>query len=298
MRLPFLKIQQDAFPRAKMLAGFLRTSRREALGLVLDLWAWGLDLTPEDQPPESIGVFHDKDPGGLLAAALEWRDGPDCLMDAMTRAGFVELVDGGLRVRGLDEYATALELPAKRSDAGKRGATKRWQNDGKPIANAWQTDGKAIANDGQTQTQTQTQIKEAEEEAPQLPVGKVGVSGIQAPPSLIEHAASRAPANAVPLTVEKPATPPDTWQAEDFWRWAQWLRQQGGYVAEKPPPGRKLQDWYRMALMTDGMSVAGLKRAFCAFGRDKHWEAQRFPFGAFISQWASFAQKDSHASAV
>jgi hypothetical protein len=153
VRLPFIQIKQDAFTRAKMLGGYLRTTRREAMGLQADLWAWGVELTPEDCPEELIGVCLDSDPAGMLAAALEWRDGPDHLLASFVRAGFIEIIEGGIRIKGLREvYAAALSIPGKRSAAGKIGAASRWQTHGKP-------DGKAMASDGQTQTQTQTQTQ-------------------------------------------------------------------------------------------------------------------------------------------
>lgn len=158
MRLPFIQVQQDAFPRVKLLAGYLRVSRREAMGLAVDLWATGVELTPEGTPDDLVGVFTEADPAGMLAAALEWPD-PQALYSALVRAGLVETIgEAGFRIKGLrDLYAEALSLSNKRSEAGRRGAAKRWQGGNNAMANGWQSDGKRLANDGQTQTQTQTQ---------------------------------------------------------------------------------------------------------------------------------------------
>jgi uncharacterized protein YdaU (DUF1376 family) len=64
-----------------------------------------------------------------------------------------------------EEYA---QLQAARSEAGKIGAQKRWQKDGKAIAKPWQKDGKPMAKDSFTYTVTVTKTEK------QKPSGKPG----------------------------------------------------------------------------------------------------------------------------
>lgn len=64
---------------------------------------------------------------------------------AIIRAGKIEIIEGKWRQKRADgEREKALGISKKRKETGKKGADKRWQDDGKPIANAieneWQTD--------------------------------------------------------------------------------------------------------------------------------------------------------------
>lgn len=59
--------------------------------------------------------------------------------------------------------AKRAEVSEKRSEAGKRGAAKRWQKDGKPMAKERQGSGKGVANDSsETQTETETLVSSKE----------------------------------------------------------------------------------------------------------------------------------------
>jgi hypothetical protein len=290
MRLPFLKIQQDAFMRAKLAGGYLRTSRREALGMAADLWAWGVDMTPEGIDPGLIGCFFDDDPAGVLAAALEWRDGPDALFSAFVRAGFIEPLHvavgdsdarkiGGFRIKGLrDLYGDALGLPSKRSEAGKKGAAARWQSHDKPIANLSDADAPPTTTDGQTQKQTQTQTQRQE-------------TNDVRPPA----------ATGFPVVPEKPDKPDGLWDGMDFWAWAQAKRREAGLQTERRPNDRTVSVWWSQALM-QGSTPKALRNAFVAFGRDPYWTSPErkppIPFNGFISQWERFVSpEDTNASA-
>lgn len=96
----------------------------------------------------------------------------------------------------------------------------------------------------------------------------------------------------VPLVVAKPTTPPEAWTGDDFWQWAQFKRQEAGFVAETRRP-RDLGGWYSTALMTLGGDVERLQEAFYRFGEDRHWQAAKpaLPFSAFVSQWTDFVPR-------
>lgn len=103
-----------------------------------------------------------------------------------------------------------------------------------------------------------------------------------------------------PLTVSAPDTPPEVWGAEEFWRWAQWKRQEAGFVVErKRPDNRKLSSWYSTALATLRGDVETLQEAFYRFGEDKHWQSATppLPFMGFMSQWDRFVPRRASAEA-
>ena len=65
----------------------------------------------------------------------------------------------------------------KRSEAGKRGAAKRWQKDGKPMAKERQESGNAMASDSsETQTETETLVSSKELTLTHVPFESVWLS--------------------------------------------------------------------------------------------------------------------------
>lgn len=93
----------------------------------------------------------------------------------------------------------------------------------------------------------------------------------------------------VPRMVTEPDTPPDEWTGEEFWRWAQWKRQEAaGLPAERLPDFRKLGVWWSSARM--GHATNALQEAFLRFGDDPYWQGKTppLPFGGFMSQWDRF----------
>lgn len=119
MRLPFLQVDQKAFASARLLGRLLGMSEAECLGRMLKLWAAVLDLTPEDHPPERMGLVLGEDADLFLAANFEWEppeETPDDfthLINAMEMAGFLERHTEGLRLRGLARYGQVLAKQQK-----------------------------------------------------------------------------------------------------------------------------------------------------------------------------------------
>lgn len=162
MRLPFIQVTQETWAKARMLAGLLAISRREAMGLIADLWAWGVDLGPQDEAP--TGEVRGTKAPQKLAGALEWAGDARALVDALVEVELVAETPEGLRVRGLDRYKRTWEKNRRRT--GATGAGNRRAPAEKPAP--------------QTQTETQTDKKEASPQRP--PQG--GGAGKASPPAL------------------------------------------------------------------------------------------------------------------
>jgi uncharacterized protein YdaU (DUF1376 family) len=120
------------------------TTEQHGAYMLLLMACWrekGKPLTGTDQDMATIA--------GLTQP--KWRAMKDKLL-----AKFIVSEDGKVtHKRGLQEVMRAQAVSKKRSEAGKNGASKRWQKDGKPMANAM-ANGMANAsqNDGQSQSHT------------------------------------------------------------------------------------------------------------------------------------------------
>lgn len=107
MRLPHLQVAQESWAKARELAALLGINRHHAMGLLLDLWAWALELGPADEPPE--GKLSGPNTLKRMAGALEF---PGLhaveLADALQDVGLLEWSTEGavehLRVKGMDRY--------------------------------------------------------------------------------------------------------------------------------------------------------------------------------------------------
>lgn len=155
MRLPYLQVTQEAWTSARMLAGVLGIKRREALGLVLDLWAWGLYLGPDDEPP--AGVCDSPRAVALMAGALEWDGDAETLCAAFVDVDLLERLPTGVRVRGLDRYRSAWEKSAKSKARKAKWMEERVQN--APGTRSERVPNALPAGDTQKKTQTQTQTQ-------------------------------------------------------------------------------------------------------------------------------------------
>lgn len=104
MRLPWLQVDADGLTRSRLLGRLLGVHEHHGVGLVLALWAWALEMSPE-------GDFSGDVPGDaeLVAAALSWPIGDASrLMTQLQRVGLIAQVPT-LRVRGLSRYRRAWE---------------------------------------------------------------------------------------------------------------------------------------------------------------------------------------------
>ncbi|HCW79847.1 MAG TPA: hypothetical protein DG942_01935 [Ruminococcaceae bacterium] len=109
-------------PKTLALAQALKVSRREAVGILVDLWTWGLSCADEDGRLKSIG-----DEG--IALALDWpsKKAGD-LAQAFVQCGWLDrLDDGTYRLHDWPDYTS--KLSEKRKDAErKRQARKHGQS--------------------------------------------------------------------------------------------------------------------------------------------------------------------------
>jgi len=105
-------------PKTLRLAAALDVSRREACGLLDDLWTWALDIADRDGLIPGLGCED-------IAVALDYpRKRGAWLMDALVRAGYVDLDDDGA-YRLHDWYEYAGKLNDKRADTKSRVAHHR-----------------------------------------------------------------------------------------------------------------------------------------------------------------------------
>lgn len=116
-----------------------------------------------------------------------------------------------------------------------------------------------------------------------------GGSGSEPPPPLKERG---------PVVYEKPTTNSDSWSADEFFAWAQFKRQEAGFLGERRKP-RDLGAWYSGALMALRGDVEALKESFYRFGEDKHWQGADppLPFQAFVSQYDKYVPRRRAANA-
>lgn len=100
------------------------------------------------------------------------------------------------------------------------------------------------------------------------------------------------PKELVPVVFQKPTADPLTWTGEDFFQWAQWRRQEAGFVGEIRRP-KGLGSWWSRAMMTLGSDIERMQEAFYRFGESPHWlkATPPLPFAAFVAQWDQFVPK-------
>ena len=116
----------QTMPRHKKtvrLARELKLSRREAVGLMCDLWCWALDNADKD------GTLTDVDAEDIADAMDYPRKQGDKLVDALITCGYMDRVDGALVLH--DWYDYAGKLSEKRETDKKRKAAARANKLGK-----------------------------------------------------------------------------------------------------------------------------------------------------------------------
>lgn len=255
--VPFLKLDLDAkkrVPRAAKAAGI--TEAELGWGL-MDLWE---HVWQSKKPVVSELVLYGFFPGQRT-------------VEALVAFEFLEAVGDDFRVRGADSYLRVSEARAKGGHAAK--------------TNLVPGGGKKASAERLAEREPSVS-REAAEQPSRLPLGSYTQHPDTQTPRVLKESTTRAE-SLVPVAVTPPDTSPDTWLADDFWRWAQSRRQAAGLVAERMPP-RDLGSWWSACLMTPGITCQRLKAAFEAFGQDPYWERSKppFPFSGFKSQWDKF----------
>jgi hypothetical protein len=267
LRLPFIQVTQETWSKARMLSGLLAIPERECLGLILDLWAWGLELGPQDEAP--TGVCDNPRAVTMLAGALRFQGSSAELANALSDVGLMEALEsGGIRIRGLDRYKRTW----KRNRVGKSAET-----DAEPTPSASVSDTKPTNPDAkpthQTQTQTQKKIKTKEEEP--NPISAMG--------------SLRLPIDAKPERRKEPAPlKPGFKPGEVFFLWAQGEReQQAGLIPELSLDPPDTEAWFAEASAVVG-SLDRLKGTYNAFLVDPFWMKNRNRWAQFRKKWRDF----------
>lgn len=192
MRFPWLQVDADFIAaHAGDLGALLGISRREAMGLVLDLWTWALARAPDDREPDGFIAGIGPVPDRLLSGSVGWGGPVEQLSAALRDVGLLVVEDGGYRLTGFERYKATWDKNRRR--------TAR-----KPEGNRTGTGAEPVRK---TQTQIKTQKKE--EDLPLPPQGGVGTQEKpSAPPSTVHDAAGRLP-------FEVPEAGPSGWTIQD-----------------------------------------------------------------------------------
>lgn len=92
---------------------------------------------------------------------------------------------------------------------------------------------------------------------------------------------------------EAPTTDASSWNAVEFFAWAQSTRIAAGQFGEKFPP--HLSRWYGPVLLELNGDVERLKQAWARFGESKYWEnsTPAYPFTAFMRVWEQFVPSEA-----
>lgn len=274
--MPYLQVAMEVLEQiAPDLAVELELEESAVGWGLLKVFRWGLGRCPDDAPPSVNAVVTGPNAARLIVKAAGLKVDPEAFAEACCNVHpepVLKRTPDGIRLCGLSRYDAAWGKshkdvwPAWKAFLDEVGPDPRLSRS-ECVPKAERKLSESVPNAvPQTQTQIQTHSLPSEEREALAPVSKV------------------------PVTLAAPTKPPDSWDGDDFWAWAQSIRQDGGLVAEAKPGSLSL--WFNRALMTEGVTAESLKEAFYAFGEDKHWEKHRYPFSAFMKQWASFARKD------
>lgn len=265
--MSYIAFDLDALNAAPNVARAARVSEDAIIGGLLRLWAHAFrtraDMLDE---LEVRGCF----------------DTPADVVPALKAFGFLAEADGKrLRVRGAERY---LRVTEQRQKAGEARARSAGRSAGRFTSESPADHQRPPADDQHTTSESPALTPSTEHRTP-------NTKEEEAPPPLT--VVEKAPAFFV-----EPTTPPDTWTGEDFFAWAQSLRQKAGLVGERRRP-RDLGAWWSTCLMTPGVTAARMQNAFLAFGDSKHWQSRTpaLPFAGFVSQWDQFLGREvRHAS--
>lgn len=270
MSAKWMRVETDFVdhPKTFRLAALLQEPLAEAY--VLRAWTFLSRFCP-------TGHVRDID-GTALEAACRWRGQPGALLDALVKCEWLEVSkDGGWEAHDWSDHQGKVAQRAAKERERKRAYRERKTAEASasvPHVSHGTSAGHPAQRDVTGRDVTGRDVTVVEE-AP--------------PPRVVEK---------VPAAFVEPTTPPDTWTGEDFFAWAQALRQKAGFVGERRRP-RDLSSWWSTALMTPGVTVERLQQAFIAFGDSKHWQTRTppLPFGGFVSQWDQFLGREvRHAS--
>lgn len=267
MRFPWLQVDADFIgAKAADLGTYLRISRREAMGLALDLWTWALARAKDDAPPEGIVSGTGAEPDRLLAGSVGWTGPAEQFSEALVAVGMAVRVETGYRLTGFDRYKATWEKNRRRTG-------------GKPERNRTGT-GEEPARKTQTQTQTQTQKKEETYSA-----------GAAAPPAS-QGALLDVQADTPPPLPERPKRGPSTTAMGEFIDWARAeVKPRLPADAMDPAAGLKAHERVRLGEAVKDHGLESVKAAFRLFMDWAVAESKGYSVGFFANQWETWVRQ-------
>lgn len=271
-QLPFIQVHRSSAAMGAALAPLLGITYQHARGALVLFWESLADrrlLAKALLLPVPMVVLDDKECQRRLQVAFGVQVPPELA----ATVGILELQnDAKWRVRGMSRY-----LDAERARLRKKSSATQPAQGSNPGA----TGVRPPSDPPSDPTKARGERREVRGEREDLKGDST-------------HAASEKAR--LPVVVTPPEKPPDAWDGEDFWRWAQCQRQDAGLIAEHRP--RDLSAWYSAALGMISGDVGRLKECFLRFGDDKYWQQQtpKLPFRGFMSQWDRFDPGGEHAA--
>lgn len=263
--LPFLQLAEKYMTtQSKVVARGLGIKQTEAIGLGAQLFAFVIDFTStEDVPPS--GIVLGDDAADIIEAGMGYEGEPGLGAATFIRAGVVERVEGGLRVKGCDRYADAWGNRETRSEKAKAAADARWSKHrlSKPEASPEHMHVHASSNAqpmlGDAKTETYTETYTETDNKPQQQAAAAG----------LESSDFEADSDG--------AFKPTAW---GFWGWHNLMRQKQELFDEGQPP-YNLRKWHDAAVAK--VRADGLVRSYLRFLGDKAFAVRGWPFAVFMS---------------
>lgn len=274
MQFPYIQIHRSVAAKAAMLAARTGVEYFKLRG-VLDCW-W------ESMADRRI-LAKAVSEGGVMLTADQVEQAVSKPCDGkitpadMVAAGFLEPRADRFRARGMSRYIEAENTRLTRKQPGSnRGPTGvRPPSDPPPTLVQPGSDQGPTRQTRDERLETRDERLETKEEEA-LPLPEKGRL----------------------IVWEPPKTEPETWNAVDFWGWAQSRRQKAGFVGEQKLPF-DLRKWFSGAMLSLGGKTEVLQEAFLNFGDDPYWQKQKpvtLPFAGFMAQWATFLPRGVHVS--
>lgn len=120
--MAWIEVHQGILRHRKIatLASELGVSRATAVGNMVSLWLWCVDNAPEGDLSGLVAP--------VLALGAEWDGNPQIFVDGLQKAGFVDIVEGGLRLHNWHDYVGRL-IEARRHQADQKRLHREFYND-------------------------------------------------------------------------------------------------------------------------------------------------------------------------
>lgn len=269
-QLPYIQVYRNVAQLAAALAPLVSVTNQHALGALVTFWQGLADRRLLAGKTELVLGADDVRTRLLIAFGKEVE--PRFLV----ALGFLERRGDGFRIRGASRM---LNVEAGRLK--KKTGVGSGSNPGlvlvAPESDPRSDPGPTPVASGSDPTEVRGKRQEEKDESLE--------NRGKAPPPLVRK-------------IEKPTHDESRWSSRDFWAWAQAKRGEEGHTPEPEPKSLKLGAFWSSAfecvphgppnVNRVAFVVAGLKRAFVAFGNDSHWLSEGIPFNAFMAQWSHF----------